>query len=257
MLPGNQDQITKPIKGRRGRPKKMDDGRLDQIMNEYVVQPQSGQECRAIMGDAGIAEDIEKKHGVRLSPDFVYRYRKKRNIRSCYGHGGFRTNEGRPSKFTEEYFEQMMPGFLEVKGGKKITRLTDAEIAGDIKKRYGEEISEETIRCYRLSHNISACHGKHGGKRSGAGRPKEDELPPAKKGRNTHKLTIGDYSMVRACPTAYNFVQGVWNASTGQYDKLARYVPRFRQDGLKSYTPILPYPDRYSKAQKFKGLEGQ
>ena len=75
-MPGNQDQITKPIKGRRGRPKKMDDGRLDQIMNEYVVQPQSGQECRAIMGDAGIAEDIEKKHGVRLSPDFVYRYQK-------------------------------------------------------------------------------------------------------------------------------------------------------------------------------------
>ena len=83
MLPGNQDVIIKPIK-RRGRPKKMDDGRLDQIMSEYVVQPQGGQECRAIMGDAGIADDIKKKHGVRLSPDFVYRYRLQHNIA---GHG--------------------------------------------------------------------------------------------------------------------------------------------------------------------------
>ena len=259
MLPGNQDVIIKPIK-RRGRPKKMDDGRLDQIMSGYVdVRPEGGRECRtAIMGDSEIAEDIEKKHGVRLSPDFVYRYRKKRNIRSCHGHGGFRrTNEGRPSKFAEEDLEQMMSSFLEERDGKKVTKLTDTEIAGDIKEKYDEEISESTIRRYRLQHDIAVYHGKHGGKRRGAGRPKEDELPPIKKVRNTHKLTIGDYSMVRACPTAYNFVQGVWNASTGQYDKLARYVPRFRQDGLKSYTPILPYPDRYSKAQKFKGLEGQ
>ena len=259
MLPGNQDVIIKPIKKRRGRPKKMDDGRLDEIMSEYVVQPEGGQECRTIMGDAEIAEDIVEKYGVRLSPDFVYRYRKNHNIRSCHGHGGFRTNEGRPAKFTEENLMQMMSDFIltEVKAGKKVAKQTDIEIAQEIQKKYGEEISESTIRRYRLKHNITACHGKHGGKRHGAGRPKEDDLPPVKKVRNTHKLTIGDYSMVRACPTAYKFVPGEWNASSGQYDKLARYVPRFRQDGLKSYTPILPYPDRYSKAQKFKGLEGQ
>lgn len=261
-MSGNQHIKTQTEK-RRGRPRKIGESKLDIIMGEYItsVRTEDGLVRRATMGDAEIAEDIEKKHGVKVSPDFIFRYRKARNIQSCHGRGGFRPNfnrDGRPPKIANNDLTRIMAEFIfiEVKSGKQITRHTDSEIVEAIRKKHGVEISESTIRRYRLKHGIAASHGKHGGKRPGAGRPKEDNLPPVKKSRNTHKLTIGDYSMVRTCPSAYDFKQGKWNEWKGQYDRLSRYVPKFRQDGLKSYTPIIPFPDRYSKAQKYAAIQG-
>jgi len=261
-LSGNQYLKTQTEK-RRGRPKKIEGSKLDMIMSKYIttVQTEGGQKRKATMGDAEIAEDIADKYRIRVSPDFIYRYRKARNIQSCHGRGGHRPNfnrNGRPPKFTDEELSRMMADFIftEVNSGKKITRHTDSEIAEAIRKKYDVNLSESTIRRYRQRNGITARHGKHGGKRPGAGRPKEDDLPPVKKSRNTHKLTISDYSLVRACPSAYDFKQGHWNEKTGQYDRLPRYVPKYRQDGLKSYTPIIPFPDRYSKAQKFAAVQG-
>lgn len=148
---------------KRGRPKKLKDSELSRFMSEHISKGKTSK------GDAEIAEDIQEKHKVSVSPDMIFRWRKKYGIVSCYGHGG---------------------------------------------------------------------------RRDKAGRPKKDDPHPPKRIYNKYKLNICDYSLVRACPSAYNFKPGKWNGDAGKYEKLSRYVPKIHQAGIRSYTPILQDPDR-------------
>lgn len=144
-------------------------------------------------------------------------------------------------------------------GDDEIRRATksDGEIARLAAKELNIHVSESYIRRLRLELDIFPV--PRGGPRPGAGRPKgsPNKRRNTKREYRKHKLTISDHALVQACSSAYNFEPGRWNQWIRKYEKLPRYVPKFTQDGLKSYTPIIPFPDCYSKTQKYSSLKGQ
>lgn len=261
----SENQIEKNQFSKKGRPKKLDEDILSKLMQEYIDRPCSEPGVLiAVKGDREIAEEISERTGVSISPNLVHRYRKKHGIQSCHGKGGTRCGSGNPngrsSKLSKEQLALLMDRYTiktyvseNLETFRIIARKSDAEIAEEISKIAGIQISPDLIYKFRKEHCIESCHGK-GGNRPGAGRPASSSFSLNRK--THHKLTIGDYALVQACSSAYNFEPGRWNQWTGKYEKLPRYVPRFRQDGLKSYTPIMPFPDRYSKAQKFAAIRG-
>lgn len=266
MLPENQTEKNQFSK--KGRPKKLDEDTLSKLMQEYIDQHCSEPEVLiAVKGDREIAEEISRRTGVSISPNLIHRYRKKHNIQSCHGKGGTRSgsgnSNGRSSKLSKEQLALLMDRYTikaylseNLETFRIIARKSDAEIAEEISKITGVRISPDLIYLFRKEHCIESCHGR-GGSRPGAGRPTSSSSNSNRKRKTYHKLTIGDYALVQACPDAYDFVPGKWNSEKGIYEQLARYIPKFKQAGLKTYTPVLPFPDLYSKAQKFKALKGQ
>lgn len=257
----NANQIAKAAKaGRRCERNKLSEEILSRLMERYVTAVGDPPVKTALKGDAEIAKEISEEKGVEVSKYMVCRYRKKYGIESCYGRGGSRPGAGN-QKIDRELLADLMNQFIieacatdKSLTTRKIAKMEDHEIAREISRITGIEISHDLIYRFRLENGVESCHGRNR-VRTGAGRPASRTSSPKK--RTMHKLTISDHALVQACPDAYDFQPGRWNQWTWEYEKLPRYVPKFRQDGLRTYTPVIPFPDMYSKGQKFSALKGQ
>lgn len=262
-MPENQNanQIAKcptecPTAGRRSR---LSDEILSRLMERYVITVGDPPVKTALKGDAEIAKEISEETGAEVSQYIIFRYRKKYGIESCNGRGGARPGAGNP-KIDRGLLADLMDRFTfeaYVCGSsmttRKIAKKEDHEIADEISRITGIEISHDLICRYRLENGIESCN-RRGGLRPGAGRPSRTSTSPKK--RTMHKLTISDSAFVQACSSVYDFEPGIWNQWTWKYEKLPRYVPKIRQDGLRTYTPVLPFPDVYTKGQKYSALKG-
>gem|GEM_PF-4515575 len=257
----NANQIAKAARtGRRCERNKLSEEILSRMMERYVITVGDPPVKTALKGDAEIAKKVSEETGTEVSKFMICRYRKKYGIESCNGRGGPRPGAGNP-KIDRELLADLMNLFIietcavdKSYTTRKIARMEDHEIAREISKITGITISHDLIYRFRLENGVESCHGRNR-VRAGAGRPASRTSSPKKK--TMHKLTISDYALVQACPDAYEFQPGRWNQWTWEYEKLPRYVPKFRQDGLRTYTPVVPFPDFNSKAQKYKALEGQ
>ncbi|MDH7577143.1 MAG: hypothetical protein QHH75_04780 [Bacillota bacterium] len=272
MLPGQTKKANRKNNEGRGRRPKIEDEVLSSLIEVFLDETRQS----ALKGDTEIAEIISNLTGINISSDTIYLFRKRHGIASCHGRGGARPDQnGRPKKITDDIMAKYMERFTfmayigDSETKRKVARLSDIRIAEIIYEETGIQITSEKIRLYRKEHLIDSCFSFERSAGRCPGTSSSSSGPSSRKKKTGHKLTISDYELVQVCSSAYEFRPGYWNEKTGKYDRLARYVPKcreFREVGLKTYTPVLPFPERSSgswedcqvkKTQKFNAIKGQ
>lgn len=153
-----ENQTDRAAKIPRGRPRKVDPRALDEAASRFVVRVVlvTGEVVLAASRpDPELARELTEALGVSLTPDDVYRWRKRNNVAACKD---------------PDLLERLMEQFVDC----TTALATDPEIAERISETIGADLTADAVQKWRKKNGVASCNGR-GGPRPGAGRPKREE----------------------------------------------------------------------------------